>query len=100
MQPEQVRKSYDGKGIGISVNAINGKGIDLQAAPDTRLRGDISIDGLPDIEQTLFDLDLTQLTATTAEIEQLIGDGPGFAGFHTVIDGLGNTDRFRDLFVC
>lgn len=54
------------------VNAIRGKNIVLRTGQRTHLRGDIQIDGLPDIDQTLFTLHLDELATTSGEIETLV----------------------------
>lgn len=54
------------------VNAIRGRDIVLRTGERTRLRGDIQIDGLPDINQTLFSLRLDELATTSDEIEVLV----------------------------
>lgn len=54
------------------VNAISGKNISLIPADNTQLLGDLSIVGLPEIETTVFDIQLQKLQSNTADIEQLV----------------------------
>lgn len=53
------------------VNEIVGQNITLLLADQTQLRGEVRITGLPDIETTQFDLDLTNLTTNYGEIQYL-----------------------------
>lgn len=58
--------------LGGRVNAIRGEDVLLRTGERTRLRGDLRIDGLPDINQTLFTLYLEELATTSDEIETLV----------------------------
>lgn len=58
--------------LGGRVNAIRGEDIVLRTGQQTRLRGDIRIDGLPNIDQTIFTLHLDELATTSREIETLV----------------------------
>lgn len=54
------------------VNAVEGRRIDLRASTNTRLQGDLSIHGLPDIEHTEFDVRLQHFSTNDEEIERLV----------------------------
>lgn len=60
-----------------TVSAIQGDRIVLNTSEQTRLQGQLSITGLPDIEQTAFDLELSQLQTNVPEIERMV---PQFSG--------------------
>ncbi len=54
------------------IPAIKGKRVRLQTGSRTRLSGDLTIRGLPDIDQTVFDMQLDQLSTNSADIESLV----------------------------
>lgn len=54
------------------VNAISGQRINLIAADNTQLNGNVSIKGLPDIESTIFDVQINRLQTNTDDIEKLV----------------------------
>ncbi len=55
-----------------TVSAIQGRQIVLNTSPHTQLQGQLSIMGLPEINQTIFDVDISHLTTNTHEVEQLV----------------------------
>ncbi|MEC3880556.1 translocation/assembly module TamB domain-containing protein [Parapedobacter sp. 10938] len=55
------------------VSDISGQDVVLRMGNRTRLMGDFGIHGLPDIEHTLFDMQLHRLTTNSADIESLVG---------------------------
>lgn len=64
------------------VNAISGQRINLIAADNTQLHGSVNIKGLPDIETTIFDIQINRLQTNTTDIEQLVWElspNPEFA---------------------
>ena len=54
------------------VSAITARRVDLQLDHGTRLHGNFTIQGLPDINQTVFDMQLSRLTTNSHEIESLV----------------------------
>src|SRR5690606_11212604 len=76
-----------------TVTNLQGKDVQIRAAKGTWLQGDISIKGLPDIDQTLFDLNLSQLRTTSNDLERLIADFRGKKIFELPVI----FDRFGDI---
>src|SRR5690606_7769579 len=64
--------SFSGK-----VNDIHADKIQIRTGKQTWLQGDISIKGLPDIDRTLFDMDLSQLLTNRRDLEKLVADLSG-----------------------
>lgn len=56
-----------------TVNDLSGNNIEIRSGRDTWLQGDLKIKGLPNIEQTLFDMNLKRLMSTRKDLEILIG---------------------------
>ena len=57
-----------------TVSALQAKNVFLKTGKETRLRGHFRIDGLPFIERTLFDFQLSQLQTSAADLENFIPD--------------------------
>ncbi len=57
-----------------TVSDISAKDITLRMGNRTRLSGDFSIRGLPDIEHTLFDMNLYALATNSTDIESLVNE--------------------------
>lgn len=57
-----------------TVPEITGDNIKLQATPQTSFQGNLSITGLPLIEQTIFEVDIDQLKSQSQDIEQMVVD--------------------------
>lgn len=55
-----------------TVDDITGNDIEIRTGKETWLSGEFKIKGLPEIEQTLFDMDLTRLRSTRKDLEVLI----------------------------
>src|SRR5690606_34288206 len=64
--------SFSGK-----VNDIRADKIQIRTGRQTWLQGNISIKGLPDIDRTLFDMDLSQLITDRRDLEKLVADLSG-----------------------
>ena len=56
-----------------TVENIHGRNIEMRAGKETWISGDLKIRGLPEIDNTLFDLELSRLQSTTKDLEVLIG---------------------------
>src|SRR5690606_19353019 len=56
-----------------TVSDISAQDVLLGMGNSTRLSGDFDIRGLPDIERTVFDMQLDRLTTKSADIESLVG---------------------------
>jgi Uncharacterized protein conserved in bacteria len=54
------------------IPAINARHVTLRASDDTHLTGNFTIHGLPDINQTLFDMHLNRLSTNSHDIETLV----------------------------
>jgi len=67
-----IRGKFSGK-----VNDLSASNLQIRTGKQTWLQGDISIRGLPEIEQTLFNLDLSQLITTRKDLEKLVADLSG-----------------------
>lgn len=63
-----------------TVEHIKAKNTWMSIAQHTELQGDFTIDGLPDINRTIFDFDLKQLHSSAADMESFI---PGLANRQT-----------------
>lgn len=62
------------------INDITARRVNLQTGNNTRLGGNFTIRGLPAINQTIFDMQLSQLTTDSHDIESLaaqLGNLPG-----------------------
>ncbi len=57
-----------------SVSNISGQNVLMRMGNRTQLSGDFDIRGLPDIEQTIFDIQLHELATNSADIESLVGE--------------------------
>lgn len=57
-----------------TVNNIAGKEVEIRTGRETWINGDLRIRGLPEIEETLFDMDLSRLRSTKNDLEQLIAE--------------------------
>ncbi|HLW50607.1 MAG TPA: translocation/assembly module TamB domain-containing protein [Sphingobacteriaceae bacterium] len=55
-----------------TVSDIRGDRISLSTSDQTRLQGQVSITGLPDIERTVFDIELAYLHTNIPEIERMV----------------------------
>ncbi len=67
-----IRGKFSGR-----VNDLSGSNVQIRTGKQTWLQGDLSIKGLPEIEQTLFNLDLSQLITTRTDLEKLVADLSG-----------------------
>ncbi len=54
------------------IPAINARGVTMQLGDHTRLMGNFTIDGLPDINRTVFDMQLNHLVTIADDIESLV----------------------------
>lgn len=59
------------------VNDIQAKKVQIRTGKRTWLQGDVTIRGLPNINQTLFDLNLSQLITDRKDLEKLVADLSG-----------------------
>lgn len=77
-----------------TVNDITGKDIEIRSGKETWLTGDLSIKGLPEIEQTLFDMELKRLRSTRKDLDVLIAQLSRQNSFElpVVFDRLGKID--------
>lgn len=55
-----------------TVSDLRGQNITLTTSPNTVLQGDLSMRGLPDIQRTVFDIEVQRLTSNINEIETLV----------------------------
>lgn len=56
-----------------TVDDIHGKNVEMRTGKETWINGDLKIKGLPKIENTLFELELSRLRSSTRDLEVLIG---------------------------
>lgn len=75
-----------------TVEDIHASQVQIRAGKQTWLEGDLTIRGLPDINNTLFDMDLSRLLTNRQDLERLVA---GFSGQNTfmlpaVIDRIGD----------
>ncbi len=77
-----------------TVNDITGEDVEIRAGKETWLNGDLKIKGLPEIEKTLFDMNLKRLRSTRKDLEVLIGQLSRQKSFElpSVFDRLGKID--------
>lgn len=74
--PEVAATHFDVSLSGLfsgQVSAISAQDVVLRTGNRTRLSGNFGIHGLPDIEHTIFDLQLHRLITSSADIESLVG---------------------------
>jgi len=74
------------------IPSINARHVTLQTGENTHLAGNFTIDGLPDIDNALFDMHLNHLSTTSHDIETLVpqlGNRPALK-LPTVFEHLGN----------
>jgi len=81
-----VNGDFSGK-----VDDLQAKKVQIRTGKQTWLQGDVFIKGLPDIDATLFDLNLSQLLTTRSDLEKLVADLSGEELFElpVVFDRLG-----------
>jgi len=81
-----VNGNFTGK-----VDDLQAKQVQIRTGKQTWLQGDVSIKGLPDIEQTLFDMDLSRLISTRKDLEGLVADlsGKGLFELPVIFDRFG-----------
>jgi hypothetical protein len=63
-----VKLGGDFKG---TVSKFRGKNVTIEFGKDTRFHGNIGLTGLPNIEETFFDVMAEEITSTKADIEQV-----------------------------
>ena len=87
-----------------SVNRFKGKNVKLEWGNRSSFKGSIAITGLPDIEDTYFDIDAKEIVTSKHDVE-LIPANPIDSGGHVIVpenfDCLGNvsfTGRFNGFF--
>ncbi len=56
------------------ISNISGHNVVMHMGNRTQLSGHLDIRGLPDIEQTIFDMRLNRITTNSADIESLVGE--------------------------
>lgn len=74
------------------ISAINARHVMLRTGNNTYLAGNFTIQGLPDIEQTLFDMHLNRFSTNRHDIETLVpqlGNSPTLK-LPTLVDHMGN----------
>lgn len=62
-----------------TVNELNGKELSIRGAKATYIKADAHIKGLPEIERTMFDLTIRQMSSNLADLNRLIPDFSGNA---------------------
>ena len=67
-----INGSFTGK-----VDDLQAKKVQIRTGKQTWLQGDISIKGLPEIDQTLFDMNVSQLISTRKDLEKLLANLSG-----------------------
>lgn len=60
-----------------TVNELNGSGLSIKGAKATYIKADAHIKGLPEIERTIFDLKIKQMSSNLGDLNDLI---PAFSG--------------------
>lgn len=73
--PELHELYFDAALTGVftgTVSDLRGQNITLATSPHTVLQGSLSMRGLPDIQKTVFDIDVNHLTSNIIEIENLV----------------------------
>ncbi len=83
-----------------TVNNIKGRNMDIACLDHTRFRGNVSLRGLPDLEETFIDLLVDQLVTSKQDIESIPGfpfDQPGNIRIPENLDALGVV-RFKGKF--
>ncbi|HUH20139.1 translocation/assembly module TamB domain-containing protein [Albibacterium sp.] len=67
-----INGNFSGK-----VDNLQAKEMQIRTGKQTWLQGEVSIKGLPNIEQTFFDMDLSQLITNRKDLETLVSDLSG-----------------------
>ena len=77
-----------------TVDDLRGQGMTLRPGKTTWLSGDIRIQGLPRINQTLFTMHVSHLSTNAQELETLVAELSGKSAFQlpTLLERLGNVD--------
>lgn len=77
-----------------TVNDITGKDIEIRTGKETWLNGNLDIKGLPEIEQTFFEMELKRLRSTRKDLDILIAQLSKQKGFELpiVFDRFGKID--------
>ena len=84
---------FSGRAEG-SVEALKAESMDIRSG-DSRLTGNLSLNGLPDLDSTRFDISNGYLQTTAAEITGLFPALKGNSGFQ--FEKFGNIQYFGDL---
>lgn len=77
-----------------TIDAISGRDMTIRAGKETWIRGDVKITGLPQINETMFEMDLDHLITNRQELEKLVAQLSGKDVFQLpeVFERLGNVD--------
>lgn len=73
------------------ISSLRGNNLDIRFADQTRLRGDLTMDGLPDFENTFIYFDIDEVLTTGRDLERfrLPGNGPHFISVPPHLEQLG-----------